>query len=72
MKLKYENHEVFYKEAGRSISTEKINQSAGLKYLISREIEYLKNELAQELVKDAKLSISKDYDGDYILTMNVK
>ncbi len=72
MKLKYDNHEAFYREAGRSVSTEEINESAGLRYLLSKEIEYLKNELAQELVKDAELSISKDYDGDYILELDSK
>ena len=67
LKLKYNDNIMFHNEADRASTIEELNQSAGLKYLLSKEIEYLKRELARELIKDAKIIIDKDYDGGYIL-----
>ena len=71
MKITHYNNEVFYREAGRSVSTKELNESAGIKYLLSNEIEHLRNCLFSELMESSKLEITKDYDGDYILSLSV-
>ena len=60
-------NELFYREASRANGLDEINNSAGMKILISRDIEYVKEAIAREYIKNLEVVIEQDNLGYYVV-----
>ena len=69
VKIDSNDNEMFYREASRAKSIDEINESAGMKLLASREIEFAKRALAEEYMKSADVLIQKDSLGYYVVVI---
>ena len=65
--IKKEN-DAFYREAYRAKDIEEINESAGLKHLLNKEMIHLKNYAIVEIMKNLEFRIEESYDG-FVLTL---
>ena len=71
IRLDSQRNEDFIREARRALTIEEINESAGMKYLIAREIEACKNNIAETLKDRITIKIVKEM-GDYIIQAELK
>ena len=62
----------FYREAHRAKNIKEINESAGLKYLLSVEIERIREYAYQSIMNSLELVIEEGVAGEFILTLKDK